>query len=320
MSGTFNVPDSTCGVPPCPDNMSWDYKYGMCMDCTWDGQTAPPDIGTEEALRSRMIGPEPKRGHPSEANTFEKRVGGCVPFNIPDGRTIAALVNNIQAWIDGRGAGPTVDQIVANDQLAWADTYPEPNRMREAGGYALACNLVSPAHLTPIKIAGSMQIPKNFFIQRQTTQLPPLVPINPRPTSSISINIAHPDLEPTPVPEGYVLVATFHTHPGVLIPQVEDPSLPSLFDNMNEWRRGVPGIIIHDRGLTAYGPSARAQMDPAGPQNFPMSNLDADNIATHFEDRGRRVGSWAPSCVPNQAEPPDAPSTSGCFGSGHTEL
>ncbi|KAG6908832.1 hypothetical protein DXG01_003185 [Tephrocybe rancida] len=223
--------------------------------------TAPPDLSaTQEDIRARSLASEPKREASSEANKLQKRVG-CLPFNVPDGRTIAALVNNIQAWIGDNGAGPTVDQIVANDQvrqafqLAWADTYPEPNRMRET----------------------------NFFIQRVTTQLPPLVNIDPPPSSNMAINIAHPDLEPTPVPDGFVLVATFHTHPG-------------------------------------FGPRSRAQIDPAGPQNFPMANQDIDNIAAHDFDRGRQVGSWAPACVPNQPEPPDAPSTSGCFGSGHTEL
>ncbi|KAG6827297.1 hypothetical protein H0H92_012422, partial [Tricholoma furcatifolium] len=259
-AGTFDVPDSDCGVPACPDNMAWDYKYMICMDCSWDGQT-PPNITPDQQRRDNY--PD---NTPGPANdTLKKRVG-CSPFNLGN-RVTLLLPNNIQAWIDGNGAGPTAERLAANAdvraafQLAWAQTYPDPapNRWRERGGYGVACNLPPCVCLTLIRIDGFMRILKNMFVIHSTT-----------PSTSNSINIEHPENESTPVPAG-------------------DPSIPSWPDNRNEWRRGVPGIIIHDRGLTAYGPRSRAQMNVTTPQ-FPMANLDADNIAAHDFDRGRQIG------------------------------
>ncbi|KAG6846978.1 hypothetical protein H0H93_010775 [Arthromyces matolae] len=74
--------------------------------------------------------------------------------------------------------------------------------------------------------------------------------IRPPPMSSIGINLAHPDEETTAVLEGHIMVATFHTHPSAN-PERYNPGLPSAQDNRLEWERGLPGIIIHDRGLTA---------------------------------------------------------------------
>ncbi|KAG6824139.1 hypothetical protein H0H92_007875, partial [Tricholoma furcatifolium] len=112
-------------------------------------------------------------------------------------------------------------------------------------------------------------------------------------STSNTIVIEYPEREQAPVPAGYVLVATFHTHPGL----VTDTS---------------------DLGLTGYGPQSRAQMDPTGPQHFPMANLDPNH--DHDFDRGDEIGGWAPACVPNQPKQPGASASFlGCFGGGHTD-
>ncbi|KAG6834745.1 hypothetical protein H0H93_007658, partial [Arthromyces matolae] len=116
----------------------------------------------------------------------------------------------------------------------------------------------------------------------------------------------------------------------ILISCKSNPSLPSAQDNHLEWQRGVPGIIIHDRGLNTYvrwnaialtnshrvtgikGPRARAQMNAAGPQDFPMANLDPGH--THENDRGSSVGSWVPSRVANQPPQSSPPASGSCWG------
>lgn len=50
---------------------------------------------------------------------------------------------------------------------------------------------------------------------------------------------------------GYILVATFHTHP--LYKNEE----PSIADDENAYYRGMPGIVISRTKIFGYGPERR---------------------------------------------------------------
>ena len=68
---------------------------------------------------------------------------------------------------------------------------------------------------------------------------------------------------------GYVLVANFHTHPG--LPANGFNSDPSRADLINSYLRGVPGIVIGHDGLYTYGPSRGLLTVPSSgnPRDYP---------------------------------------------------
>ncbi|KAG6905928.1 hypothetical protein DXG01_016860 [Tephrocybe rancida] len=126
--------------------MVWDYKYGMCMNCTWDGKTAPVihgkqkrwEIGDKEPLSAPILAPVGGRGIRSDAEAAQAGVGGCLPFHRPGGGRAIQLVVNAEAATQREG--PTAAQIAADSRVreafqnAWARSHPDPNASREAGG------------------------------------------------------------------------------------------------------------------------------------------------------------------------------------------
>ncbi|KAG6815395.1 hypothetical protein H0H87_002294, partial [Tephrocybe sp. NHM501043] len=110
------------------------------------------------------------------------------------------------------------------------------------------------------------------------------------------IDLGHPDLGDFWIPEDFILVATYHTHP------TTDYANTNENNNQVAWRQAVPGIIIHENGLTAFGPPARAQIHvPAANRFFP--NTNEENPKDNKYDIGQPVPGWKPDCIPNQPPP-----------------
>ncbi|KAG6834567.1 hypothetical protein H0H93_008889, partial [Arthromyces matolae] len=149
----------------------------------WDMNTPPlplPDnqlIGTGKALWRRF-----------REISVRKRGIGCFPFNFPGGagRTPPPqMPNNLEAWGGNgwRGAGPSASEIAADDTVRQA--FQLDLRQPQWG---------------------------DFYIRR-ATPLPPVSSTNP-PANTLSMPLGNPSRALTGLRAGYVLVATFHTHPG----------------------------------------------------------------------------------------------------------
>ncbi|KAG6818789.1 hypothetical protein H0H93_001660 [Arthromyces matolae] len=291
-NGFFDTMDELCGIPPCPNGLAWDYGRKMCISCSTG--VAPAKVDEHQLRR--------------DLGTLEVNCPQVGAFHVPGGRTILRLANNIQAWAAGSEQGPTAEQLASNPQVqaAFQSLIIEwkSKHGRTLTQVQILCgkrwiymdpNNRGNVFVRRVRVAGHMGRPTR---------------ISPPPTGSIGINLAHPGQEGTAVPEEYVLVATFHTHPSAN-PERYNPGLPSAQDNRLEWQRGVPGIIIQ---IDIKGPRARAQMDRAGPQDYPMANLDPGH--THENDRGTPVGSWVPNRVANQPPQSSPPASGSCWGYG----
>ena len=71
-------------------------------------------------------------------------------------------------------------------------------------------------------------------------------PFRPGADAAIDLN------NPRSAGIGYVVIANFHTHPGLSADGYN--SEPSHADFVNSYLRGVPGIVIGHDGLYTYGP------------------------------------------------------------------
>jgi hypothetical protein len=74
--------------------------------------------------------------------------------------------------------------------------------------------------------------------------------------------------------EGYMLVANFHTHPGLAVSGLNQG--PSRADQINSYLRGVPGIVIAHDGLYTYGPTREYMRVPltGDPRDYPEPGLE----------------------------------------------
>ncbi|KAF5371971.1 hypothetical protein D9615_008102 [Tricholomella constricta] len=299
--GVFKTMDTLCGVPPCPNNRVWDYDTGSCMDCSGAGRLIAPRrihdrVSANGSIINHSRGLEPnfkderrRSLHGNSTHIHHKRIKECLPFHLPRPSPVD-LLNNALAWPDINGAvgsqaeGPSVQEIVGSPQAlarfqeAWNDSFPTRNTAREAGGWIYA----DPAN------------PSRIMIRRaQLNRANSMNRLHP-PNVAAGINLNSPESNPgTPAPAGWVLVANFHTHP-MGDAYGGNPSVPSTADNSNAWFRGVPGIIIHPNGLTAYGPTRRAMLN--APRGYPNTNDPYNGQGS----AGTRVGSWSPDPAPNQ--------------------
>ncbi|KAJ3515636.1 hypothetical protein NLJ89_g1634 [Agrocybe chaxingu] len=279
--GIFETQDITCGVPPCPNDKTWDYSVGACMDCGGSSRlmsvtrevspernsTLPSAVGHSSFSRVKTHQRSMSNFTLVPRSSLEKRVKYCDAFWLPR-PTPRYFPQFPDTWTDpARAEGPSAADIAASStaqqafQEAWNDSFPTPTTAREVGGWIYAD------------------------------------PENPNRTR-ISIDLNNPaGATGRPPPAGWVLVANFHTHP----PSEhwgENSDNPSTADQLNAWARGVPGIIISNNGLRAYGPSRRSQMN--APPGYPMGNEEYNGQ----NSAGTRVGgNWTPQRAPNQQRP-----------------
>ncbi|KAF5372023.1 hypothetical protein D9615_008091 [Tricholomella constricta] len=310
--GVFKTMDTLCGVPPCPDNRVWDYDTGSCMDCSGAGRLIAPRRIHERAStngstinHSRGLEPNSKDErrrslHGNSTHIHHKRIKECLVFHLPRPPPID-LPNNPLAWTTGNGTvgaqaeGPSVEDIASDPrslaafQLGMTRSRPEI-RLEKLAGKHPGIKIVP----FDLWIYANSTDPSRIMIRRaQLNRANTMIRTRP-PNVAAGINLNDPESNPgTPAPAGYVLVANFHTHPMGNI-YGGNPSIPSTADNFNAWYRGVPGIIIHPNGLTAYGPTRRAMMN--SPRGYPNTNEPYNGQG----GTGTRVGSWSPDRAPNQ--------------------
>ncbi|KAG6849230.1 hypothetical protein H0H93_010298 [Arthromyces matolae] len=351
--GYFEVMDSTCGVPPCPDDMAWDYENGMCMLCSWDGKTPPVKIDENQIAAEAPFwtrNPLSMKHTKHEIRSHLQKRVKCNPFNRPANvpQDVPYLPNDLQAWQDGHGHGPTVDIIAANATVREAFQVPshcrriyqihthfdlgrgrgrirfrhEPQcgKWYVNGSTVLFEDFIQLICFQGGWIFANIDNPTRDFVVFHADAGRTVDSTNP-PRDSLAIDLSYPQRTLARARPGYVMVADFHTHPGgYATDNYGNSAIPSPADNRSEWRRGVPGILIHTNGLTAYGPASRAQMDRAGPQGFPYPNRETNG---HDNDRGRPLEGWRPERPQNQPKvtnaPPPAPSP-GPSQSGKDEL
>ncbi|KAL0070074.1 hypothetical protein AAF712_002971 [Marasmius tenuissimus] len=112
--------------------------------------------------------------------------------------------------------------------------------------------------------------PSRIYIRRAPDDRSrPMNQLRPPPNVAAGIDLWHPERAPGRAPPaGFVLVATFHTHP-MGESYGGNAAVPSTADHQNAWQRGVPGLVINRRGIVGYGPTRRAQLN--APQGYPMS-------------------------------------------------
>ncbi|KAF8074509.1 hypothetical protein FPV67DRAFT_584750 [Lyophyllum atratum] len=242
--GVFETMDPTCGTPPCPSNKVWDFDANGCMDCNGAGRLLPPRelSNFERAVeynRSTSAFSKNERQRRSYGNmtsaprhTLQKRAGDCLPFHLP--RPAPDLMpNNLLAWLDDNGngggaaEGPTAAQIATRPEVlsafqeAWTDSFPTRNTAQE---------IVHPTGRVHVRRA---QRSRSNTMNRTR---PPAV--------AAGIDLNNPESNSgNPAPQGWVIVANFHTHP-MGEAYGGNPATPSTADNTNAWGRGVPGIIV----------------------------------------------------------------------------
>ncbi|PPQ65615.1 hypothetical protein CVT24_011823 [Panaeolus cyanescens] len=310
--GVFHTQDTKCGVPPCPKGKAWNYGYGGCASC--DG--TPPPKHTELIFRGSNVGKLQKAsvarnrnanrneatqhkdkevvsrdsadaGLAHDVHVLEKRDKYCSAFLL-NGTQPQYFPQNPNAWAGGAAEGPSVAEIAASTiaqaafQEAWNDSFNTPTTARETGGWIYA----DPGNRNRIFI-------RRAPVDRST----PMNQLHPAPGVAAGIDLWNPEGAPgRPPPAGFVLVATFHTHP--MGPAYGgNAANPSTADHRNAWQRGVPGIVINRRGITGYGPARRAQLN--APQGYPMSNEEYNGQG----GEGTRYGTWTPTRANNQQEP-----------------
>ena len=118
-------------------------------------------------------------------------------------------------------------------EKAWADSNPgEPARRHEEGGWVYADTATGELSVRRAPAGGQALL----------------------------------DVRSPPVITGFVVVATFHTHPN---PTAEgwDPR-PSPGDTQSAWLLGVPCLVRADDGVYVTGPESR-RGGMSGPPGFP---------------------------------------------------
>ncbi|KAG6915595.1 hypothetical protein DXG01_010831 [Tephrocybe rancida] len=277
----------------------------------WDQTTPPTTIGPLDrrgivTVEESPLAPTTKRGLQSNAEAAKKLGNQCSCFHVPPGAATPPLLpDNVQAWQDGNREGPTADQIAADStvrqvfQDAWERSFPAANVT--VGRLDLCQPSRSAIDEQPSILNADLWLidpTHDFWIVSATN-------LADDATASRSIDLSAPDIEGIYIPEDFLLVATFHTHP------TPDHANSNENDNTVAWRQGVPGFIIHELGLTAFGPPARAQIQvPAANRYFP--NTNEQNPQDNRYDIGQPIPGWKPACVPNQ--PLGAGSSQQCSG------
>ncbi|KAG6835852.1 hypothetical protein H0H93_013964 [Arthromyces matolae] len=270
--------------------MAWDYKYGVCMPCTWDGKT-PPNLLTNQLLEDRqdlvprMLGTSTALRTRSRLDSndaiLQKRVGECSAFNSPGGVTVV-MPNNAAAWQNGHGEGPTAE-LIANDpgvrdafQVAWDASYPSATTEQERLG---RIHFLGQDHSLTYADPETLNV-REVPVDTDSRLSPVVDRHNPATNAHLGIDLRNLGT----FPRDWVVVANFHTHPGSIGDGLgDDPAIPSEQDNTNAWFRGVPGIIVQ------CGPLSRAQL--SAPRGYPDTRQQAPNK----EDPGRKIPGWVPS-------------------------
>ncbi|KAG6918627.1 hypothetical protein DXG01_013038 [Tephrocybe rancida] len=276
--GVFLVKDSTCGIPPCPSKMAWDFNTHLCQPCKNLSKRLEPlqhfdDSESSVHSTSRLLGSHmPEIGSGSHNNVLEKRVQECSAFNVPKGTTYY-MPNDATAWVhdDGTGGahaqGPTADVIAtsigapAAFQAAWDDSFISKDSAQEI---------------------------KLFFRRAQSKRSAVINRVKP-PASPGAIDLVSPESNfDSPPPADWVIVATFQTHPW----RSGKPANPTPAEHTDAWIRGVPGIVISKTGLTGYGPKARALLN--APVGYPGMNTKYPGL----KPAGTPLGTWKPKPAP----------------------
>ncbi|KAJ7346335.1 hypothetical protein DFH08DRAFT_937557 [Mycena albidolilacea] len=294
--GTFNVQDTSCGIPVCPNGFVWDYAIGGnprvqgCRDCSDNpGYKFPgPDhnylVWEDKSKVASYI--DSLGQNQTTSLSYKKRAGCGVPAfhmplpNIPGLPVIARYLDE----------GPTAAQIVGRESFrlafdqAWHDSFFANGTAREVGGWIYRHpDQNNDVYRIVRADPGRSGIP---FPQLGNTGGNP------------AIDLTMPGTWPRDgdIPAGYILVANWHTHP--LGPSQGGNPQPSFSDHVNAWLRGVPGIVVSRNGLYGYGPLQRENRMRSGPRDYPNDG------GQYGGQNPRRIGgSWRPSRSPNQREP-----------------
>lgn len=322
--GVFETQDTTCGVPPCPDDKTWDYSTGGCADCSGTSRlmnaAAVSVVQRDESVSSLVNATKARRtfnttvaprtpahhrhlskpGHrhhrslsldsisldSRSLHTFEKRDKWCSPFYLPR-RDIDLFDQIPAAWQGGAAEGPSAAEIAESPiaQRAFQEAWNDSFDTRT----------------TAREIGGWIYAdpndPSRIFIRRAPRDRSrPMNQLRPPANVAAGINLWDPEsASGRPPPAGYVLVANFHTHP-MGESYGGNAAVPSTADHLNAWQRGVPGIVINRRGLVGYGPTRRAQLN--APRGYPNANEEWSGQG----GEGTRLGTWRPDTAPNQQE------------------
>ncbi|KAG6824204.1 hypothetical protein H0H92_007651 [Tricholoma furcatifolium] len=192
-------------------------------------------------------------------------------------------------------SGPTAPEIWSSYQSvlkpqfqeAWEATYPEEGKVQEAGGW----------------IYVDQENSKRVCVRRANVSKSNVAAYTAGPEAKVAIHLEDPPSSSGrgDVCEGMVIIATYHTHP-TMPNNGGDPSHPSQADNRNAWRRGVPGIVIHENGVIYYGPECRESLATTGPtgvgSTFPYSGAPAPDGVAHLP--GKKLCDWKPKKASRQ--------------------
>ncbi|KAJ8078102.1 hypothetical protein PM082_000308 [Marasmius tenuissimus] len=322
--GVFETQDPECGVPPCPKDKTWDFGTGGCAECSGSSRLMsaaqfaardnlvpkfpnatvahlPEHINATISPSHRRTTRNATKHHrlaslhsrdtvgtslPRGLHLLEKRVKYCDAFWLP--RPQPDYFPQIPAaWAGQAAEGPSAAEIASSTtaqaafQEAWNDSFNTRTTARETGGWIYA----------------DQNNPSRIYIRRAPDDRSrPMNQLRPPPNVAAGIDLWHPERAPGRAPPaGFVLVATFHTHP-MGESYGGNAAVPSTADHQNAWQRGVPGLVINRRGIVGYGPTRRAQLN--APQGYPMSNEEWSGQG----GEGTRLGTWRPNDAPNQQE------------------
>ncbi|KAJ3208520.1 hypothetical protein HDU67_006691 [Dinochytrium kinnereticum] len=271
--GKFDVPDQTCGEPPCPGTKSWDSFNQVCRECSQPNSIPPPprDELMERRVARRSFDSlhssltvlnrtEAVSTKPGAGQVRLSKRGQCNIFWVPNLTVPQFQLGN---QFNGAPEGPSGREILEEPrvveqfrQLYFASNNinGNPNLVQERGGWIYA-DMDNPRRIQVV-----VAPPSRSSIAHDINAV-----------GNFAINLNDP-LAPG-IPARWVLVANFHTHPGTTgAPE------PSQADMTNAWYRGVPGFVISTNGIYVYGPERRAVM--RAPRFYP--NV-ADGAGNRYE-------------------------------------